>query len=252
MVFDKKTGRLTGVLDAAEITCRRTAAASALAADFLARADARRLTVIGTGALAEHFVAAYAGVRPLESVTLCGRNIEKAERLANRLAHTHHNLELRATDDAEAAVIDSDIVSTITSSREPDVCGDWVQPGTHVDLVGAYLPDSREADDVLMAKATIYADTRDAVLADAGDLLLPIAAGVITPQCVKGDLFDLCTGRVSGRESEQAITVFKSVGTALEDLVAANLAFALAPAEMRVPGLKFSASHLGQIRHTMA
>lgn len=223
VVFDKETGAPVGVVDASEVTCRRTAAASALAADHLARADASILTIIGTGALSSHMAHAHAAVRPISQVNVYGRNEQKAQAVAARINAKNPALNARAVGDLDAAIRQADILSTVTSSKHPVIDGRAVGPGTHVDLVGAFTPDAREADDATIAKASVYVDVREAALAEAGDLLIPITAGVISEADVKGDLADLCRGQVAGRRSDEEITLFKSVGTALEDLVAAKL-----------------------------
>ena len=223
VVFDKETGAPLGVVDASEVTCRRTAAASALAADHLARADASILTIIGTGALSSHMAHAHAAVRPISQVNVHGRSKQQAQAVADRINAENPALNARAVGELDASVRQADILSTVTSSKQPVIDGRAVRPGTHVDLIGAFTPDAREADDVTIAKASIYVDVREAALAEAGDLLDPIAAGVISEDDVKGDLADLCRGEVAGRRSDEEITLFKSVGTALEDLVAAKL-----------------------------
>ena len=228
VVFDKKNGAPVGVMDAPEVTCRRTAAASALAADYLARADASTLTIVGTGALSFHMAYAHAAVRPINRVNVHGRNERKAQAVADRINDEAPALNARVSRDLDTAVRQADILTTVTSSKRPVFDGQAVKPGTHVDLVGAFTADAREADDATVAKASIYVDTREAALAEAGDLLTPIAAGVISATDVRGDLAGLCRGEVAGRRGDREITLFKSVGTALEDLVAARLLLRMA------------------------
>lgn len=228
VVFDKETGSPLGVADAGEFTSRRTAAASALAASYLARPDAATLTIVGTGALSSCMAGAHAAVRPLTQVNVYGRSKEKAQAAAARIDSENPALYARAVGDLEAAVRQADILTTVTSSKTAVIDGRWVQPGTHLDLVGAFTPDAREADDAAVAKASIYVDGREAALAEAGDLLQPMASGVISEADVKGDLTDLCRGRVRGRQGDAEITLFKSVGLALEDLVAARMLVRLA------------------------
>ena len=223
IVFDRKTGAPVGVVDASEVTRRRTAAASALAADYLARADASILTIVGTGALSSCMAHAHAAVRPISQVNVHGRSKRRAQAVADRINDENPALNARAVDELGTAIRQADILTTVTSSKHPVIDGRVVRPGTHVDLVGAFTPDAREADDATIAKAEVYVDTREAALAEAGDLLQPIAAGVISAADVKGDLVGLCRGEVDGRRGDKEITLFKSVGTALEDLVAAKL-----------------------------
>jgi len=222
VIFDKDTGAPLGVMDAVEITNRRTAAASALAADYLAREDASILTIIGTGSLAPHMAHAHAAVRPINKVHVVGRSTDKANATADKINSVNPELNASAADVTEA-IGAADIVSAATSSPNPVVHGELVTAGTHIDLVGAFRPDTRESDDAAAAKSRIYVDTKEAAMQEAGDILIPIENGVITADDVQGDLADLCRGQVAGRGNDEEITLFKSVGTALEDLVAAKL-----------------------------
>ncbi|HFD15734.1 MAG TPA: ornithine cyclodeaminase family protein, partial [Rhodospirillales bacterium] len=202
-------------------TLRRTAAASALAARFLAREDASSLLVIGAGALAPHLVRAHAAVRPLRRVMVWNRTPARAHELAAGLAE--EGFEARAVEDRLAAIEEADIVSCATMSRTPLVPGERVHPGTHVDLVGAFRPDMRESDDALLRRAAVYVDTMAGALAEAGDILLALASGALSREDIRGDLYALCQGRVEGRRDAREITVFKSVGSAVEDLAAAAM-----------------------------
>ena len=222
-IFEKSTGTPLGVVDGKEITCRRTAAASALAADYLAVPDAEVLTVVGSGALAPHMAIAHAATRPLRRINVFGRGADKAETTAAAIGRTLPGIRVRAVADLPEAVRNAQIVCTATSSKTPVVRGAWVSDGTHLDLVGAFTPDAREADDNAIAGARVYLDDRDAALKEAGDIVLPIASGALTRDDIVGDLRDLCRGQVQARASRREVTVFKSVGTALEDLVAAKL-----------------------------
>lgn len=222
-IFEKSTGTPLGVIDGKEVTCRRTAAASALAADYLAVSDAQILTVIGTGALAPHMALAHSVTRPLRQINVFGRNADKAETTAATIGRSLPEIRVRAVSDLPEAVRGAHIVCTVTSSKIPVVHGAWVSDGTHLDLVGGFTPDAREADDHAIARARVYLDDRDATLEEAGDIVLPIASGTISADDIVGDLCELCRGQVAGRVSDHEVTVFKSVGTALEDLVAAKL-----------------------------
>ena len=222
-ILDKPTGTPLGVVDGKEVTCRRTAAASALAADYLAVSDAEVLTVIGTGALAPHMALAHAVTRPLRQVNVFGRNADKAESTAATIRRSLSEVRVRAVSDLPQAVRSAQIVCTVTSSKTPVLHGAWVSDGAHLDLVGGFTPDAREADDHAIGKARVYLDDRDAALKEAGDIVLPVASGTITADDIAGDLSELCRGQVAGRVSDHEVTVFKSVGTALEDLVAAKL-----------------------------
>ena len=221
LLLDGTTGEPQALIDGTALTVKRTAAASALAADYLARPDASRLVMVGTGALAPHLVRAHAAVRPITDVLIWGRTAAKAGHLAQRFEAD--DFTVAATDDLAGAVRGADVVSCATTATDPVVMGAWLQPGTHVDLVGSFRPDMREVDDAAVRRATLFVDTRDGALAEAGDLCQPIERGVITADDVAADLFELCRGGHGGRASADEITLFKSVGTAIEDLAAAQL-----------------------------
>lgn len=219
------TGEPLAVLDGTRLTLWRTAAASALAADHLALPTAERLVMVGAGSLAEHLIEAHAAVRPIREVCVWNRSADKAEALAAKFAG--RGFTVRAVEDLEAAVRAADVVSTATMSSEPIVRGAWLKPGAHVDLVGGYTPKMREADDAAVGRARVFVDTREGALHEAGDITQPIERGVIGADDIVGDLFDLTAGRTRGRASASEITLFKSVGTALEDLVTARLVWKL-------------------------
>ena len=196
--------------------------ASALASGYLSRPDCERLLMVGTGALAPYLILAHAAVRPICNVLIWGRSPDKAARLAKRLDRP--DFRVAATDDLEAAARGAQVISCATLSEEPLIRGDWLQPGQHLDLVGAFRPDMRESDDAAIRRARVFVDTREGALAEAGDIVQPIKSGVLDPADVAGDLFDLTRGERAGRRFYDQITLFKSVGTALEDLAAAELA----------------------------
>ncbi|HXF46429.1 MAG TPA: ornithine cyclodeaminase family protein [Burkholderiaceae bacterium] len=222
LLLDRATGELRAVLDGEALTLRRTAAASALAARYMARADATHLLVIGAGKLAPYMLRAHCAARPaLVHVRLWARNRERAAAAAQRLRD--EGLPVDAATDLEAAVREAHIVSCATTATTPVVRGAWLAPGTHLDLVGGFTPQMREADDEAVARARIVVDTYAGALAEAGDLVQPLAAGVIARENVVAELAQLVRGEVAGRTSEGEITLFKSVGTALEDLAAAEL-----------------------------
>jgi ornithine cyclodeaminase/alanine dehydrogenase-like protein (mu-crystallin family) len=223
LLIEQKTGTTVAMMDGGEITRRRTAAASALAADYLARKDASTLTVVGAGALAPHFVRAHAAVRPIRRVFINSRTLAKAEALAAELAHD--GFEVHSVTDLEHAVRQSDIVSCVTTATAPVVMGRWLKPGAHVDLAGAFKPTMRETDAEVVARSAVYVDTRDGALAEAGDLLQARDEGKFDFANIRGDLFDLCRGTAKGRSSEDQITLFKSAGTAIEDLATAIMLF---------------------------
>ncbi len=221
LLLDGATGRLRALLDGEELTLRRTAAASALAATYLARADAARLLMVGTGSLAPHLIRAHAAVRPIEAIAVWGRTPARAEALAARMAS--EGLTARAVGDLRAAVEEADVISCATLATDPLVHGDWLRPGQHLDLVGGFTPDMREADDEAVRRARVFVDTREGAGREAGDIVQPLARGVLTEADIAGDLAELARGERPGRTEESEITLFKSAGTALEDLAAAEL-----------------------------
>ncbi|WP_449235818.1 bifunctional Delta(1)-pyrroline-2-carboxylate/Delta(1)-piperideine-2-carboxylate reductase [Azospirillum doebereinerae] len=223
LLIDARNGRIAASFDGGELTARRTAAASALASTCLSRADAGRLLVVGTGQLAPRLVHAHATVRPIRAVDVWGRDPEKAAALAARLSSA--GLPARVAPDLEQAVRSADIVSCATLATEPLIHGDWLAPGTHLDLVGAFTPTMREADDVAVGRARVFVDTREGALSEAGEIVQAVARGVLDPQGIQGDLAGLVRGTAAGRRSADEITLFKSVGCSLEDLVAAELCF---------------------------
>ncbi|MBV8168646.1 MAG: ornithine cyclodeaminase family protein [Alphaproteobacteria bacterium] len=223
LLLSAETGAPVALMGGRVLTVRRTAAASALAASYLARADARHLVMVGTGALAPALIAAHASVRPIERVTVWGRNRAAANDVVAKLAGNRY--AIAATDDLEAAVRAADIVSCATLAQDPLVAGAWLAPGAHLDLVGGFKPDMRETDDDAIRRSAVFVDTRAGAMKEAGDIVQPLASGVLTPDAIRADLFDLARGRSPGRGAPDQITLFKSVGTALEDLAAAQLAY---------------------------
>ncbi len=221
ILMSAETGVPVAVLDGTEITLRRTAAASALASRFLSRSDSSRLLMVGTGNLAPHLIAAHATARQLTDICIWGRRREAAEKLAGTLASS--SFSVAVADDLGQAVANADIISCATLASEPLIAGEWLQPGQHLDLVGAYKPDMREADSQAVARAEVFVDTRAGALSEAGDIKLAIDDGSIQEGDVRGELKDLVSGNARGRTSDEAITLFKSVGTAIEDLAAAEL-----------------------------
>src|SRR6185295_2704889 len=177
--------------------------------------------MVGTGALAPHLIAAHCTVRPIKRVTVWGRNPEHARATAAAIALP--GVSVAAAASLEAAVGDADIISCATLANAPLVLGKWLKSGQHLDLVGGFTPAMREADDEAVRRAAVYVDTRAGAMKEAGDIVQPLASGALEAEAVKGDLFDLCRGTARGRSDARAITFFKSVGTALEDLAAAKL-----------------------------
>ena len=222
VLCDRVTGEPRAVLDGEALTLRRTAAASALAARYLARADADSLLLVGTGALAPFMARAHCALRPgLRRVLVWGRDAARAQASADALRE--HGVPAEAVSSLETAAAEAAIVCCATTAREPLIRGTWLAPGTHLDLVGAFTPAMREVDDAAVRNARVYVDTYRGALAEAGDLVQPLQAGVIAREQVRAELAELVRDERPGRQSAHEITLFKSVGTALEDLAAAQL-----------------------------
>ncbi len=222
LLYDANTGVPLAQLDGNEITARRTAAASALAASYLVRADATTLLVVGAGRVASLLADAYRAVRPIQRVMVWDRTPAHAHRLVESLRATGIAAEHAA--DLAVGARQADIVSCATLSLRPLVRGEWLAPGSHLDLIGSFSPTMRESDDACLAGAQIYVDTAES-LQKSGDLLEPLASGAITPGDVCASLADLCRGMPRPALAVGQRTVFKSVGSALEDLAAAVLVY---------------------------
>ena len=226
LLHDARTGVPLALIDGDEITSRRTAAASALAASYLAPAHARRLLVVGAGRVARLLPEAYAAVRPIDRIDVWARRPEAARALAEALQRD--GFAAQAAGDLAEAAHAADIVSCATLATEPVVRGSWLRPGSHLDLIGSFTPAMREADDACFAGAGIFIDTPEA-LGKSGELLGPMARGVFTAADIAGTLEQLCRGECGAKRETggpPSRTVFKSVGTALEDLAAAMLVVA--------------------------
>jgi len=222
IVFDGRTGEALALVDGEELTAKRTAAASILAARHLALRDASRLLIIGTGRLAEEFAAGYAASFALTDIAILGRSVARAATLVEELCV--RGLPARIADEAD--ISDADIVVCVTSATSPVLAGRLLKPGAHVDLVGSFQPDMREADDEVFRRAAlVFADFADVARTESGDLLGPLANGALDDAKFGGELADLVTGRHPGRTDDGQISVFKSVGHASEDLAAASLLF---------------------------
>ena len=218
--FDAANGTLKAILEAKSLTAKRTAATSALASSYLSKADSSSLLMIGTGALATNLIKAHASVRPIKNVYVWGRDFKKAQTICAQLS----NESFMATPIKSIAekIAEVDIISCATLSKTPLVLGKYLQPGQHIDLVGAYKKDMREADNDTIARASVFLDSFEAGLQESGDITIPLQEGIIKETDLKADLFQLCANTEQGRRHPDEITVFKSVGHALEDLTAAN------------------------------
>lgn len=221
VLFDANDGRPVATLDGEELTARRTAGASAYAAERLARRDARKLVMVGAGRQCRGLIDAHRHVRSIDQVRIWSRTLAHAEQTAEDCARA--GIPARATTDLEAAVTDADVVSCATLATSPLILGRWLRAGTHLDLVGAFKPHMRETDDEAMRRADlIVVDHRDGALTEGGDVVQAIASGAISASDIAAELRDFARGTHPGRTRDDQITIFKSVGFALEDLAAAE------------------------------
>lgn len=224
LLMDATTGELLALIDGTELTLRRTAAASALAAKYLACADTNRLLMVGSGALARHLVQAHSKIRPIKEVIVWSQKSTNAEKLAYEITNQTH-LTASATSDLKSACEWAQLISCATLSTSPLVRGRWLSPGTHLDLVGAFNADMQETDAEAIARSNLYVDTMQGALSEAGDIIKALNTGVISESNIKGEMKQIINGQLPGRTNKTDITCFKSVGAALEDLAAATLAY---------------------------
>jgi len=223
LLLDVDTGSMKAMIDAPSLTAKRTAAASALAAKYLSRENSEKLLMVGTGTLAPQLIEAHASIRPIKQVYVWGRDIEKAKKVCQQVAHL--DLLCTAIEDIAAHVGEVDIISCATLSKDPLILGEWLKPGQHLDMVGAYRPDMREMDDACLAKGKVFVDNYEGALRETGDIKIPLDNGIIKKQDIKADLFSLCRKEYTYERKTDDISIFKSVGHALEDLTAARLVF---------------------------
>ena len=216
------TGKPVAVLDGSELTLRRTAAASALASRFLSRENSEKLLMVGTGNLASHVIAAHRVVRPIKEIVVWGRSPDMAAKIVQKVASD--SIRVSVAEDLQQAVDAADIISCATLAKDPLIQGDWLRKGQHVDLIGAFRPDMREVDTAAIVRASVYVDTRAGACSEAGEIVQALHDNSISDDHILGELRDLATGKITGRADDHDITLFKSVGTALEDLAAAELA----------------------------
>lgn len=220
LYLDAANGTLKALLEAKNLTTKRTAATSALASSFLSNKNASSLLMIGTGALSIDLIKAHASVRPLEKIYVWGRDFVKATHICEQLKNeTFSCTPIKSIQEKISSVA---IISCATLSKTPLILGHLLKPGQHIDLVGAYKNDMREADDQTIIKASVFLDTFQGGVKGSGDIVIPIQNGILKEKDIKADLFELCSTKKKGRTSVDEITVFKSVGHALEDLTAAN------------------------------
>ena len=218
--FDATKGTIKAILEAKSLTVKRTAAASALASSYLSRKNSSSLLMIGTGALSVNLIKAHASIRPIKQVYIWGRNFEKAQAICSQLQNEDFTVQPIKTIKEKASEVD--IISCATLSKIPLVLGQYLKAGQHIDLVGAYKKNMREADNEAIIKSSVFVDTFQGGLKESGDIVIPIEKGILKESDIKADLFDLCSNKKPGRTMPDEITLFKSVGHALEDLTAAK------------------------------
>ena len=225
LLFGRESGEPLALVDGVSVTCWRTAGVSALASRLLSLPESETLLLLGTGKLAPYLIRAHLSVRPLKKVLVWGRSPERAEALARSFAEDHPPLDFAAVKDLAAACGEADIVVSATGSTEILVHGGWIKPGTHTDFLGNHHATKRECDSAMITRSRVFVDTRANCFKEAGEILMPVAEGVFSTDQVAGELADLCRGSVPGRQSEEEITLFKSVGCALGDLCGAVTAW---------------------------
>ena len=223
ILSDAKTGQPLALMNAAELTSRRTACTSALASSFLSRNDAENLLVVGGGSVAKHLVEAHLALRKFKKVSVWMRNPDKLAAYVNALKKK--GIDVHLVTNLEEAAREADVISCATLSKTPVIRGEWIKPGAHLDMIGSHKPDTRETDDDAIRKSTIFVDSRMGALHETGELALPIADGIISEKDVQADIVELVKGIHGGRKNEEEITLFKSAGLAVEDLAAALLVY---------------------------
>jgi len=225
LLFDRAHGEPLALVDGTSVTFWRTAAISGLASRLLSRENSESLLVLGTGNLSTYIIRAQASVRPLKRVMVWGRTPANAQKVVDQMSAELGDIEFSVVDNLEDACGQADIIVSATAAHEPLVMGDWVRPGTHTDFIGNHHATKRECDTALVVKSKVFADSYDNCFKEAGEVLVPISEGVMTKADVVGQLTEMCAGAVPLRESDSEITLFKSIGMALCDLVGAGLAY---------------------------
>jgi ornithine cyclodeaminase/alanine dehydrogenase-like protein (mu-crystallin family) len=232
LLFEAEHGSLAAIMDASSITAIRTAAVSGLATRLLAREDAADVAILGTGVQARTHLEAMCAVRPVTRVRVWSRNARAVREFAERQSRQHH-IEIAPARSARDAAEGAEIICTVTASREPVLVGEWVADGAHVNAVGASLPFARELDTAAVARGRLYVDRRESTLNEAGDFLIPKREGAIRDDHIVGEIGELLLGRVPGRRSAGEVTIFKSLGLAVEDVAAAEYLYRRARDEGR-------------------
>ena len=243
LLFDTDRGSLLAVMDASSITQIRTAAVSGVATNLLAKQSARSLGILGAGVQGHSHLDAMMAVRPLKRGKVGSRNGASAQKLAN-VAREKYGVEAEAVATAKDASTDMDIICTTTAATEPVLLGEWLSPGAHINAVGASQNHAREIDSATVVRSRLYVDRRESALKEPGDIITPIKNGEITPDHIVGEVGEVILGQAPGRHDDDEITLFKSLGLAIEDLASAH--FLYAEAKRQGAGVEVT---LGGMRH---
>lgn len=225
MLFDRSHGEPLALVDGTTVTFWRTAGISGLATRLLSRENSETMLLLGTGNLAAYIIRANASVRPLKKIMVWGRSRDKAEAVCAAAKAELPHIEFAAIEDRQAACAEADIVVAATGSHEPVISGDWIKPGTHTDFIGNHHATKRECDTALVTKSRVYVDSYVNAMKEAGEILVPISEGVFKREDIVAELAEMCSGKATLRQSDDEITLFKSIGMALSDLVGAGLAY---------------------------
>ena len=225
MLFNREHGEPLALVDGTTVTFWRTAGISGLATRLLSREDSATMLVLGTGNLAGYIIRANASVRPLKKIMVWGRSREKAEAVCAAAREELPEIEFAAVEDRQQACAESDIVVCATGSHEPLVFGEWIKPGTHTDFIGNHHAAKRECDTALITKSRVYVDSYINAMAEAGEILVPVSEGAFKREEIVAELVEMCNGSATLRRSAEEITLFKSIGMALSDLVGAGLVY---------------------------
>ena len=225
LLFDREHGQPLALVDGSTVTYWRTAGISGLATRLLSRENSETMLLLGTGNLASYIIRANASVRPLKKIMVWGRSSEKAEAVCAAARKELPDIEFIAIEDRQAACAEADIIVAATGSHEPVVLGEWIKPGTHTDFIGNHHATKRECDTALITKSRVFCDTYVNAMKEAGEILVPISEGVFKKEDIVAELAEMCNGSATLRQSDDEITLFKSIGMALSDLVGAGLVY---------------------------
>ncbi len=242
LLFDAEHGQLLAMMDASSITAIRTAAVSGLATRLLARDDASDLALLGSGVQAQTHLEAMLSVRQFKRIRIWSRNFENTKKMAER-ASQRHKISIETMKTAREAVEGADVICTVTASAQPVLMGDWVSPGAHVNAVGSSLPSARELDTKALLISKLFVDRRESTLNEAGDFLTPKQEGALGDDHIRGEIGEILINRIKGRTSNQEITLFKSLGLAVEDVAAARYLYEKAQSEKKGTWVEFGSTH---------